>query len=205
MTVVVSTFAWLLVCAGAAMPSQAAAPAHPAPPIRASPFVEYVERGPAPVRIVEVRIPESGLLTDTEFLVENVSAITVDSLVFQTSWPDLTEGELGRVAPLGFVEGRPEFSGLAAGPEPLHSGEKRYVKLAPGVAEALDLDFAQQNIANTWACELRLVLVEGDDYKWIPNADLQSSNVSRGTSCPPSTRIVVPITTVPSKRAASER
>lgn len=194
---------WLALFPATALPAQVTAGAPSGSPSRSVPLVEYVERGPVPIRLVSVRVPESGSLIETEFLVENVGTAMVLTLVFQTSWPDLTEDETGRVAPLGFVEGRPEFTGLASGPEPLLPGEKRFVKLAPGIGEALDVDFARRNMAAGWTCEVRLLVVEGENYTWVPEADPDAAEARNRGSCKPSRRTEVPVTLVPSKRAAS--
>lgn len=136
------------------------------------PSFVFMSRTQVPVRIVQITLAPGGLLSGAEIEIENRSGAVIETVVFQTRWPGLVEADgLSRLAPLGFIRGRPQQWGEKALPLPMKPGERRKIRFASGVARALDEDIASSDSAIAGSCEILLSSVEGPEFKWTANDD----------------------------------
>lgn len=136
------------------------------------PSFVFMSRTQVPVRIVQITLAPGGLLSGAEIEIENRSGAVIETVVFQTRWPGLVEADgLSRLAPLGFIRGRPQQWGEKALPLPMEPGERRKIQFASGVARALDEDVASSGSTIAGSCEILLSSVEGPDFKWTVNDD----------------------------------
>lgn len=142
-----------------------------------TPSFVFMSRTQVPVRIVQITLAPGGLLSGAEIEIENRSGAVIETVVFQTRWPGLVEADgLGRLAPLGFIRGRPQQWGEKAMPLPLKPGERRTIRFGSGVARALDEDIASSGSSIAGSCEILLSSVEGPEFKWTANDDRPPSS-----------------------------
>lgn len=140
-------------------------------PVPVPSFV-FMSRTQVPVRIVQITLAPGGLLSGAEIEIENLSGAVVETVVFQTRWPGLVEADgLNRLAPLGFIRGKPQQWGEKALPLPMKPGERRKICFGSGVARALDEDIESSVSAAGGRCEILLSSVEGPEFKWTANDD----------------------------------
>jgi len=157
------------------------------------PSFEFFSRTEVPVRIVQITLAPGGLPNGAEIEIENRSGMVIESVVFQTRWPGLVEADgLSRVAPLGFIRGKPQQWGEKALPLSMNPGERRKIPFGTGIARALDEDIAVSSSSIVGSCEIMLTSVEGPGFKWTANDD-RPPGAAPGSPgvCVPMTRSVI--------------